>query len=510
MLNHCHVFRQIGLVSASVFATAVLLSPLYGQSEEDYESMQEQMEMGYGGESRQSAPTSIFSSMNLAPLMAASVPAMEDKRPPLKKQCDEAFLDGRMATALELFFGNLVIEPEKASEQLNSVKYSAMLKRPVWQIRWGVSLAVRGDDAGDKGAITEGSGGNRGNSGFRGEDFGPSEMGPDEFGMGDGAMGRGNNAVAAANLDQTAEAELEEALGLVAEVTAEQFSLRFSRGDFGLALSSIAPAPPVVDTPRNGPSDAMDQEMNESMERERMEQERMRMEQERMDMEMERSMDSGSEFGSNRAAKMEVVEPLDETPKIDAGLEPFPMWKPGIVYLGSISSAESTKKAKARDIDFILHFDVVLKEGRDGAIQNISRCRMIRVADGKTMGLSKPSDSIEVQRPGTIARDYVNEQIANLFAIIDRQMVLVAMPKLSPEIAKRRIASLFSGSKADRLKALAEIRLYQSQQLISDEDVEKAFYIVGGADGMKMLHGTQEDQIATVHEWVTETLTIEE
>ncbi|WP_372721912.1 hypothetical protein [Novipirellula sp.] len=508
MLNHCHICRQIAILSASVFVTAVLLSPLYGQSEEDYQAMQEQMEMGYGGESRQSAPTSIFSSMNLAPLMAASIPAMEDKRPPLKKQCDEAFLEGRMATALELFFGNLVIEPEKASEQLNSVKYSAMLKRPVWQIRWGVSLAVRGDDAGDKGAIREGSGGNRGNSGFRGEEFGVSDMGPDEFGMSDGAMGRGNNMAAAANLDQTAEAELEEALGLVAEVTAEQFSVRFSRGDFGLALSSIAPPPPVVDTPGNGPSDAMDQEMNESMERERMEQEQMRMEQERMDM--ERSMDSSSEFGGNRAAKMEVVPPLDETPKIDSGLEPFPMWKPGIVYLGSVSSAEATKKAKARDIDFILHFDVILKEGREGAIQNISRCRMIRVADGKTIGLSKPSDSFEVQRPGTVARDYVNEQIANLFAIIDRQMVLVAMPTLSPEIAKRRIASLFSGSKADRMKALAEIRLYQSQQLISDEDVEKAFYIIGGADGMRMLHGTQEDQIATLHEWVTETLTIEE
>ncbi|EMI23011.1 signal peptide protein [Rhodopirellula maiorica SM1] len=409
---------------------------------------------------------------------------------------------------MELFFGNLVIEPEKASEQLNSVKYSAMLKRPVWQIRWGTSLAVRGDDTGDKGAITEGSGGKRPSSGFQDEEFGPSEFGSGEFGMEAGGMGRGNNATA--NLDQTAEAELEEALGLVAEVIAEQFSVRFSRGDFGLALSSIAPPPSVVATPDNNEGDSMEQEMDEAMERERMEQERMRMEQEQMDMEMERSMASGSEFGSNRAAEMEAVAPLDDTPKIDPGLEPFPMWKPGIVYLGSVSSAEATKKAKARDIDFILHFDVILKEGREGAIQNISRCRMIRVADGKTIGLSKASDSVEVQRPGTVARDYVNEQVANLFAIIDRQMVLADMPKLSPEIAKRRIASLFSGSKADRIKALAEIRLYQSQQLISDEDAEKAFHIVGGADGMRLLYGTQEDQIATVHEWVTEALTIEE
>ncbi|GAA5506199.1 hypothetical protein [Novipirellula caenicola] len=502
MLIHCHFCRQVSVFVASALLAVVLNSPLYGQIDGSYDSMQEEMEMGYSGESRQSASTSIFSSMNLAPLMAASIPAMEDKRPPLRKQSDEAFLDGRMATALELFFGNLVIEPEKASEQLNSVKYSAMLKRPVWQVRWGVSLAVRGDDTGDRGTITEGSGGNSRNSGFRGDEFDTGEFGMNEG----GPMGGGNTA--AANLDQTAEAELEDALGLVAEVIAEQFSLRFSRGDFGLALSSIAPPAAVIDPPRDDSSDAMEQEMDDSMEQERMERERM--EQERMEMEMERSMASGSEFGGPRAAEMDVVPPLDETPTIDPGLEPFPMWKPGIVYLGSVSSAEATTKGKARDIDFILHFDVILKEGREGAIQNISRCRMIRVADGKTIGLSKPSDSFEVQRPGTVARDYVNEQVANLFAIIDRQMVLSAMPKLSPEIAKRRIASLFSGSKADRLKALAEIRLYQSQQLISDEDVEKAFHIIGGADGMRLLYGTEEDQIATVHEWVTEALTIEE
>ena len=505
MLNPIQVCRQIGAFAAFSLITAAFISPLYGQSEEDYESM-ENMDMEYGGESRRSASTSIFSSMNLAPLMAATIPAMEDKRPPLKKQCDEAFLDGRMATALELFFGNLVIEPTKASEQLQSVKYSAMLKRPVWQIRWGVSLAVRGDDVGDKGAITEGSGGNQRNSGFREDDFSS-----DEFGMNGGPMGRGGNPTGEANLDQTADAELQEALGLVADVTAEQFLLRFSRGDFGMALSAIAPPPPAVEIANSIPGDSSESGMDAAMEQERMEQERMeqeRMEQEQMDMET--SMSSSSGFGNNNAAAMESLQPLDTTPQINASLEPFPMWKPGIVYLGSVSSAESTKKAKARDIDFILHFDVVLKEGREGVIQNISRCRLIRVADGKTIGLSKPSDSLEVQRPGTVARDYVSEQTSNLFAIIDRQMVLSDMPKLTPDIAKRRVASLFSGTKADRMKALAEIRLYQSQQLIGDEDVEKAFYIVGGADGLKMLYGTKEDQIATVHEWVTETLTLEE
>ncbi|WP_040766051.1 hypothetical protein, partial [Novipirellula maiorica] len=66
MLNHCHVCRQAGIVAASAFLTAALLSPLYGQSEEYFDSMQEEMEMGYGGESRQSASPSVFRRMNLA------------------------------------------------------------------------------------------------------------------------------------------------------------------------------------------------------------------------------------------------------------------------------------------------------------------------------------------------------------------------------------------------------------------------------------------------------------
>ncbi|TWU21647.1 hypothetical protein Pla52o_38340 [Novipirellula galeiformis] len=534
MLNLLPKNRFLVPFAVLMLVTFGSISPLYSQSIEDEMMMDQRMGNGHGMPPQAaSGPAAIFSSMNLAPLMMPSIPAMEDKRPPLKKQCDDAFLEGRTATALELFFGHLVIEPDKAKTLLEGVKYSALLKRPVWQVRWGVSLFVRGDEGGDKGAITDSSaeGGNRsGRNGNRGEfapgESGPGEFGPAEFGAdamgGAGLPGEQPRAAADAVVDQNAEMEMQDALGLVAELTAEQFTQRFSRGDFGIALSAIIPAEPEIDVAAADSSKRNRRDMRDAMggqeaagmpdirERERMIREQMEaggMPPEAMMME---AAGAASQMGINKGNTVDAVEPLDEAPVIAPELEPFPMWKPGIVYLGLAPSTETIKRAQKHDIDFLLHFDVVLKPGRDETIQNVSRCRLIKVSDGKTLGLSKPADSNEVQRTEAVPRDYVSEQISNLFAIIDRQLALTDMPKLSPEIAKRRVASMFSGSRADRMKALAEIRLYQAQQLISDEEAEKAFYIVGGGEAMKLMYGTQEDKIATVHQWVTEALTLEE
>ena len=195
----------------------------------------------------------------------------------------------------------------------------------------------------------------------------------------------------------------------------------------------------------------------------------------------------------------EVAEALDLVE------QPMPMWLPGIVYLGQGTSNEILPNAKQANLDLLLHFDVVLKEGRNDYMQNLSRCRLINVSTGKSMGISKGMDSAEAARLAATGRSgerrYVEDQLANLIMIIDRSAKTTDLPRLSPAVAKKRVASLMAGRNSRSLRTLAEIRLYHAQQLISDDEVEIAFDIIGGPEALVMLHGPRHERVAMARKW---------
>jgi hypothetical protein len=98
-------------------------------------------------------------------------------------------------------------------------------------------------------------------------------------------------------------------------------------------------------------------------------------------------------------------------------------------------------------------------------------------------------------------REYVEQQLSNLFAIIDRDVMVVDMPPLSPEIARRRISSLIASPNARSLRTLAEIRFYEALELIDTAEVEAAFDIIGGVDALMLLHGALDERIAMARKW---------
>ena len=51
------------------------------------------------------------------------------------------------------------------------------------------------------------------------------------------------------------------------------------------------------------------------------------------------------------------------------------------------------------------------------------------------------------------------------------------------------------------LRTLAEIRLYQSQQLLSEDEVMTAFDIVGGDEALQLLFGSEAERLRIVHKW---------
>ena len=132
----------------------------------------------------------------LAVVCTAQVAPVESG-PFLGREAEDAFKAGNPLLALALMFGHMSVEERDALVALQTVKYNALLRRPVWNIRWGVSLSVRGDITGDPQPIKEGASSQRRRSGAGGANFaGPGAgrgggLNAGGFDSGDGFPGGG-------------------------------------------------------------------------------------------------------------------------------------------------------------------------------------------------------------------------------------------------------------------------------------------------------------------------------
>ncbi|TWU60796.1 hypothetical protein Poly51_10770 [Rubripirellula tenax] len=452
----------------------------------------------YGGGSAQSDATqtyladlvSLVDGFKLSPLFAPDANVDVQTGPVLSREADQAFAAGNPAIALALMCGHMATEFDEAGPVIGSVQFSPALRRPVWNVRWAVSIAVRGsEDVSDPDPIREGATtpGRRMAGGGGGPSYDDSGAMEEQMQMQmQMEMEEMNSAMSGYDdmnsmsmtpsakkpviksrdmLNAEAETVMSENLGLVAEMIAEEFTKRFTAGDYGPLFKSVtAPAPA---DPRA------------SMVR--------------------------SPIAAPVVANPEMSAELDEL--LSIAPDSLTMWKPGLSYVGMGASDEMLLVAKREGIEFLLHFDVLLKPGRGDKTQNVSRCRMFHVASGKQMALSKGIDNLEAaQMVGTgrsaDERAYINDQIAALLGIMDRDTKAVSMPQnLSAEAAKGRVAMLLGSPKAKSLHTLAEIRLYQTMGLLTAEEVEMAFDIVGGSEALLFLHGPREERLAMARKW---------
>ncbi len=480
----------------------------FGEEEYEMDSDYESEYGGYGGtrsprrgggasdammQSYASTMSSLLRNVDLATLLGPSsaIPPV-DAGPLLSADAEHAYQSGNYPLALELYFAHLATEYDHARVSLQTVGYSKLLKRPVWQTQFGVSFTVRGELDADPQPIKEGktplnrmnNAGGRGQQEFSqdaaDEEFGREmeqmemeqmEMEREEMEMeeremmsrgGTSQVSRRASQPQASMLSEEANQDLEKFLGLVAIIVAEEFDARYRQGDFGSTLISVVPLEPV-------------------------------------NARKQRSDDDEAAIAPPRPMSQEVMDLLADSP------ETRPLWKPGILYYGEGESADVIREAKRENVDLVLHFDIFLKAGRQEHVQNVSRCRLLQVSTGKSLGVSKGIDNFEAIRLAQMGRsterEYVTEQLENLFGVFDRSLKLSAFPTLTPDVAKRRIGSLMSGAAAKRLRTLAEVRLYQAQELITPEEAEAAFYIIGGEDGMLMLHGPADQRLETARKW---------
>ena len=155
------------------------------------------------------------------------------------EQARLAFQQGYEQRAQDLLLAHLATEPEDAASLYEQVQFSRALKRPAWQVRFGMAIWMRTPE-GFSGGVdpitkdTRGSGGG-GGGGLSGVGGGGME-GP---GLGGPGGRSGGNAEAAGPLPGGV-AEIEPLLGLFADVTASEFASRYANGSFGNVFSSIS------------------------------------------------------------------------------------------------------------------------------------------------------------------------------------------------------------------------------------------------------------------------------
>ena len=467
---------------------------------------------------------SLRDQLSFSPLFAPAQVAPVESGPFLGREAEDAFKAGNPLLALALMFGHMSVEERDALVALQTVKYNALLRRPVWNIRWGVSLSVRGDITGDPQPIKEGASSQRRRSGAGGANFaGPGagrggglnaggfdsgdgfpgggqlggliedegmyegmedgmEMGDemgDEMGMEGMAQGYGRgtgrqqqNAAAAAPsiparemLSEQARVVFDKNLGLVASVVGDELRKRFEQGAFGPLFATVtAPIPPVDGN--GGPGNA----------------------------------------GANSS---HVVGSSVNDLLMDAG-QSMPMWQPGVIFLGEAPVADIMQNARAAQVDLLLHFDISLNAGNNDYVKNTSRCRLMNVATGKQLIVSKGmsnSEVTQVTRAGRqTERDYVLSQLSPVLNFIDREATVSDLPPLTPEIARRRVEALVGSPQSRSLRTLAEVRMYQAKNLLTAEEVEVVFDIVGGPDGLLMLHGPQLEKLEMARQWALQSL----
>jgi hypothetical protein len=460
--------------------------------------------------------------------------------PILKGQADQAFQSGYQSTAMNLYYAHMIVEFDDAKAAFNQIKYSKALRRPLWQVRWGASINVKLDGVTEPRPITaSAAGNNQPGMGMENAGYDPSvdgqmmmddqmmQMGPGGPGMRGGPPGmRGGPGMPAGvpgaqppPVPQTNVPELmEKNLGLVATITVDEFNKRQQAGSFGRAISTfktIEPEKPAgnvqpgfnqpgfnqpgfnpgfnSDPSQGGYDPSVDPRMGEMQ---------MGSEYDSMDMQ---GMGMGGQAMAKAAPPPISIGPAPVIPSSDL----LPMWAPGMEFVGEGRSAEMIAKAKENGIDFLLHFEVIAKRyGRSTDVQTICRCQLVNVSNGKLLIMSKAMDNVEAMQLTRAGRgnndEYVREQIAALWGMVDQHMLITELPPVTADIAKKRVAMLVAAPARDKLQSLAEVRMFESRGLLTPDEVVAVFDIIGGDDAIQLLYAPIEERRQIVRSWVTQ------
>ncbi|WP_153557366.1 hypothetical protein [Roseimaritima sediminicola] len=201
--------------------------------------------------------------------------------------------------------------------------------------------------------------------------------------------------------------------------------------------------------------------------------------------------------GANRPGAARAAAPAP--PRFSPAL---PRWRPGMVFVGEMPLSEALSAAKENGLQFLFHFDVIVQGGK----KTRTIVRVINVADGKTVVASKRLDNVEcyklVQAKQTSEPKYVEEAVLPMFDVIDEKLQVAELPAVSAAQAKARIAKLLETAPAFDLASMAEVRLFQSRDLLTEPEVATAMHLFGGDDALVLIYGSPAERRTIIRQQI--------
>jgi hypothetical protein len=449
----------------------------------------------------------------------------------LKEMARYAYARGKERDAEELLWAYIVAEAKSDAETFKQLGYSNNVPGELrWITRFGIGIEVEiaNNYEGDPMPVTEnmrdprgargGMGGRGGPPGFGGAGMGgpPPGAGGPPPGFGPGGPRPGGSGVVTGG-----PAELEKYAGLVASELKSEFETRYAAANFGspfLGVTFVDPAKEVAATataaapaagagpPAGGPGGG------------------------------------GSPFGPGGpppgyggggppggAGRGGPPGGFAGGPPgfggANASANPAVLpdyYAAGLKFLGKENAKDLLEAAASDGLDyvFIIKVNVKASGGRNGPQSVNNTCKVTlydmkaefknsegKVVPGKRVSFS--SDSIvnqEVyaakQKNSSSEKKEVSRQLERLWKNIDEKVALKEATGWTQEMAAKRVETLLKSASDQPLGALAEIRALHELGLLTADQYEQAFQIVGGEEGILLIGGTEEERRKAVDGWL--------
>lgn len=180
---------------------------------------------------------------------------------------------------------------------------------------------------------------------------------------------------------------------------------------------------------------------------------------------------------------------------------------PGLVAMPIASSRELIALARKLGLDALIVFRVqVSLASRTNLVTNDTDLYLYDVASGKDLFRTRRSlRNLAIQHQRAKGdEDNVARTLIGLFQEIDENWRLGELPAMTPEAVLDRVRVLLNQKTPETVLAdLAEIRMYHTRELLTDEHLQIAYnHLLGEQLGTPLATGSEEERKQIIAAWL--------
>ncbi len=178
----------------------------------------------------------------------------------------------------------------------------------------------------------------------------------------------------------------------------------------------------------------------------------------------------------------------------------------GVIYLGVGSDRVLEHLAQREGVDVLVTFDVQVKTVRNNQPYNTTTIVFKDMRSQEVLYSTPPLNNIRVElaRRDPLQDDPVMDVVDKMSEYLDQHLSVTSIPVgISSENVAGRIAALRHPRHENPLPALAEVRFYRTQNLITAKQLADAYRVILGEEqGAQLAAGTEREKVQAIQQWL--------